>query len=93
MLKELAFKDRNIVEEALFAKQLAEIEPNVVRADEFIDGAKHVLSREAKMGTQVGPNSCIWFLPMKDVPEGPPLILYYTFDDQKVYSLSVQVAP
>ena len=84
---------RGIVEEARFVEDLAEIEADAVRADEFIDGAKWVLGREATMGTQVGPNSCVWFLPMNDVPGAPSLILYYTFNQQKVHFLSIQIAP
>lgn len=84
---------RGIVEEARFVEDLAAIEPDAIRADEFIDGAKWVLAREATRGTCVGPNSCVWFLPMNDVPDAPSLILYYTFNQQSVYFLSIQIAP
>lgn len=84
---------RGIVEEARFVEDLAEIEADAARADEFIDGAKWVLGREATRGTCVGSGSCVWFLPMNDVPNAPSLILYYTFDEKRVYFLSVQVAP
>ena len=84
---------RGIVEEARFAEDLAAIEPDAMRADEFIDGAKWILARDARQGTQVAPDSCVWFLPMNDVPDAPSLILYYTFDQKQVYFLSIQIAP
>lgn len=84
---------RGIVEEPLFVDELAVIERDARRSDEFIDGAKWVLARDPKRGTQVGPDSCVWFLPMNDVPGMPSLILYYTFDEKMVYFLSIQLAP
>ena len=84
---------RGIVEEARFAEDLAAIEPDAMRADEFIDGAKWILARDDRQGPQVAPDSCVWFLPMNDVPDAPSLILYYTFDQKQVYFLSIQIAP
>jgi len=84
---------RGIVEEPLFAKQLSDIEPNAIRADQFIDGAKWTLARGPEAGTRVAPGSNVWFLPMNDVPGAPSLVLYYAFDHKTVHFLSVQIAP
>lgn len=84
---------RGIVREARFDEELAAIEPDARRADEFIEGAEWVLAHDPQRGTRVGPESCVWFLPMNDVPDAPSLILFYTFDTKKVYFLSIQAAP
>lgn len=84
---------RGIVEEQCFAEELAAIEPDAQRSDEFLDGAKWVLARDPQQGTQVASDSRVWFLPMNDVPDAPSLILYYTFDQRQVYFLSILIAP
>ena len=84
---------RGIVKEARFEEELSEIEPDAKRADEFLEGAEWVLGREPRRGTCVGDDSCIWFLPMHDVSDAPSLIVYYTFNESKVYLLSIQIAP
>jgi len=84
---------RGVVKETRFEEQLADIEPNVKRADEFVEGAEWTLSRDpTAKGTQVADNSCVWFLPTNDVPAAPSLVIYYTFDEKKVYLLSIQIA-
>jgi hypothetical protein len=80
---------REIIEEHRFADELAQIIDDVRRADEFIDGAKWLLSRAPKSGTQIG-SSNVWFLPMKEVPAIMPVIMYYTFDEHFVNFLSIQ---
>jgi hypothetical protein len=75
-----------IIENAQFADELAELQPNAIRADEFMDGAVRVLSRNPTYGTQLGKH--VWFLPMFS----GHIVLYYTFDDDHVYFLSIQVS-
>ena len=89
-------KLREIVEEHRFRDELAVLLSDARRADEFIDGAKWVLSRDPFKGRRIG-TSKVWFLPMEEIPEtrvGPPgilpVILYYTFDDDYVNFLSIQ---
>jgi hypothetical protein len=82
-------KLREIVDEHRFAIELSQIIRHAKRADEFIDGAKWLLSREPRQGMQIG-NSHVWFLPMKQVPGILPVVLYYTFDDNYVNLLSIQ---
>lgn len=84
---------RSIVKEASFEEDLRGIEPDAKRADEFIEGAEWVLSRNPTIGTQVNPNSCVWFLPTTETSSVMPLVVYYTFNEERVHLLSVQIAP
>ena len=62
-----------------------------VRADEFTEGAEWVLSRDAEYGTKIAKN--VWFLPISRSSLGLSASLYYTFDNDKVYFLSIRRAP
>ncbi len=62
-----------------------------VSADEFTEGAEWVLSRDAEYGTKIAKN--VWFLPISRSSLGTYASLYYTFDDKKVYFLSIKRAP
>jgi len=76
-----------IVEEPRFARELSAIEKDPIRADEFVDGAKEVLSRNPEAGTQIGER--VWFLPMAFTDAA----IYYTFDDEQVHFESIQRLP
>jgi hypothetical protein len=82
-------KMREITEEHRFAFELQALIPNARRADEFIDGTKWVLCRDPLRGRQIG-NSHVWFLPMEEIPDHLPIVLYYTFDNDYVNFLSIQ---
>jgi hypothetical protein len=89
-------KLRVIVEEHRFASELAALLLNARRADEFIDGAKWVLSRDPFKGKRISTSN-VWFLPIAEIPESDenppgilPVVLYYTFDDDYVNFLSIQ---
>jgi hypothetical protein len=84
---------RSIIKEHRFEEELRAIEPDARRADDFVEAAEWTLSRAPIVGKQVAPESCVWLLPMNDVSDSPPLDLYYTFDDERVYFLSIQIAP
>ena len=82
-------KMREIIEEHRFAFELQALIPRAQRADEFIDGAKWVLSRDPFRGKRLG-SSHVWFLAMDELEDHLPIILYYTFDDDHVNFLSIQ---
>ena len=84
---------RGIVKELRFEQDLAGIEPDARRADDFVEAAEWALGRDPMRGNPVMPESCVWFLAMNDVPDAPSLILYYTFDEERVHLLSIQIAP
>lgn len=84
---------RTIIKLEAFEEDLRAISADPVRADEFAEAAEWVLARDPGMGTQVARDSLVWFLPMADLGLGAQMALYYTFDDERVYFLSVRAAP
>jgi hypothetical protein len=82
-------KHREIVEHDQFRDELKAIEQDAKKADEFIDGAKWVLSRGPQSGTRIG-KSHVWFLPIAESSIIEALVIYYTFNDDYVYLLSIQ---
>jgi hypothetical protein len=83
-------KYREIVKNPGFEQDLAQLEFDAIRADEFTEGAEYVLSRNPEYGTQIHKN--VWFLPMWRPGEGKNVNLYYTFDKDRVYFLALQRA-
>ena len=62
-------------------------------ADEFIEATEWALSRRAEIGSPVTTDGTpVWFLPVVDVQRVDPLVVYYTFDKDYVYLLSIQVS-
>lgn len=49
-----------------------------------------MLSRDPTYGTQLN-GSDVWFLPMENVPDMPSIVLYYTFDFERVYFISIEM--
>jgi hypothetical protein len=80
--------NRTVVEdEPYFGQELLAIEPDPIKADALIDGAKWVLSRDPTQGRQYSPHSPLWYF----TTEGPiPLVIYYTFDAKEVLLVSVE---
>jgi hypothetical protein len=80
---------REIVEEHRFTDEIQAIEQDARKSDEFIDGAKWVLSREPRAGIRIGKGP-VWFLPIAESPLVDAVVLYYTFDADHVYFLSIR---
>ena len=80
---------REIIEERRFSDELRQIIEHSRRADEFIDAAKWTLARNPQAGKRIS-TSDVWFLPMEEVPNDLPVVLYYTFDEYFVNFLSIQ---
>lgn len=59
------------------------------RADEFLEGAKWVLERDAEAGRQVWQDPPIYFLAMHGGSKQPSLSLFYTIAYDKVVLLSL----
>ena len=78
---------RTIVRDPRFEREMAAIEPNVRRADEFLEGVEMILSRNPESGYQLDDSS-VWFIPGHTID----LALFYTFDENHVYFLSIQKA-
>lgn len=83
-------KFRTIVKNPLFEQDLSKLEFDAVRADEFTEGAEFVLSRNPEYGTKITRD--VWFLPMWQPSEGKRVNLYYTFDQDRIFFLSLQRA-
>lgn len=84
---------RQIVKAPLFEEQLQSlIEGGAKAADQFIEGLETVLPRKPEIGSwRTGTNPPVWTIPMIDVERlRPPLVVYYTFDDERVYLLSIE---
>jgi hypothetical protein len=78
-------KIRTVVFDKQFERGLALIEPHVHRADEFVDGAVRILSRDPESGCPL-EDSQVWFIGGHTVDAA----LYYTFDADHVYFLSIE---
>lgn len=66
---------------------MSQIVPNVRIADEFLEGTEDILSRIPEEGYKLD-NSNVWFVPSRTVD----LALYYAFDEDHVYFLSIEKA-
>lgn len=77
-------KLRTIRREPRFAQELAAIEPDIEKADEFMEGAEIILCREPTYGHRLG-NSDVYFIPGWSVD----LNVYYTFNDDEVFLISI----
>jgi hypothetical protein len=64
---------------------MSQIESNVPRADEFVEGVETILSRQPESGFQIGDSS-IWFVAGHTVDAA----IYDTFDEANVYFLSIK---
>jgi hypothetical protein len=78
-------KIRTIIRDKRFEQEMATIERNVRRADEFMEGAETILSRQPESGFPLEQTN-VWFIAGHTVD----LALYYTFDENNVYLLSIQ---
>lgn len=78
-------KIRTIIRTARFQQEMNSIEPDVRRADEFLEGVETILARRPQSGFAL-KGSSVWFVPGHTVD----LSLYYAFDDNHVYFLSIK---
>ena len=81
---------REVIYFKAFEKELEAISSDAKRADESVRGAEWALCRSPRIGTRVGADSPVWFLPLVGSTDGRSVILYYTFNDQYVGLLSIQ---
>ena len=86
----MAAKYRTIVHTPRFTSELDQILPDAKRADEFVDGVTWVLCRDPLCGKPMAEASSIYFLPMVDLPDHPSLALYYAYNDECVWFISIR---
>ena len=80
---------RQVIREHSFEKAIAAIIEDEREADDFVDGAEFILSRDPKSGFLLYPNGSVWFLPMCPVG-GKQVTLFYTFNDEKVWLFGIR---
>jgi hypothetical protein len=85
---------RQIIKTHLFEMQLRDlIKAGAKAADEFIEGLEFTLARRPEIGSLITTDDPpVWFVPTVHVDRVTPLAVYYTFDAESVYLLSIQVA-
>ena len=84
---------RDIVYEPAFEDDMKAIHADFFRVDEFIQGAEWVLARQPETGTRIEDGSNVWCLPVAPSRSFRPAMLFYTFNDRKVWMLSLRVLP
>lgn len=68
------------------------IQPDTERADDFVRGVMWVLQRDPQSGTYLSNSDPpVWFVPAPDLFD-LPYVMYYTFDQKKVFMLSIRPA-
>jgi hypothetical protein len=77
-----------IIPDSMVAAATA-LEREVRRSDEFLEGAKWILEREAEKGRQVWQDPPIYVLAMEAGSDCPRLSLFYTIAYDKVLLLSI----
>ncbi len=70
---------------------LVAIEAETHRSDEFLEGAKWILERDAELGRQVWQDPPIYVLAMEAARDQPRLSLFYTIAYDKVLLLSLSM--
>ena len=79
-------KIRTIVRDPEFEHEMAQLQSSVQRADEFLEGAETILSREPESRCRMEDGSNVWFVSGHTLD----IAIYYTFDADHVYFLSAR---
>ncbi|MDO8432111.1 MAG: hypothetical protein Q7S58_06825 [Candidatus Binatus sp.] len=85
---------RDVVKTHRFEVELRDLLGTDARgADEFIEATEWALARKADIGSLTTTDDPpVYFLPVVEVDRISRLIVYYTFDANRVYLLSILVA-
>ncbi|MEX2118412.1 MAG: hypothetical protein WD847_02280 [Pirellulales bacterium] len=84
--------NRSIVYEERFDRELEQIEPDFVQADECLRGLEWAFVRRPELGYQSSQDSKVWYFPLvRD--DFPPVCVFYTFDDKSLCFLSIRLMP
>lgn len=82
---------RAVVQTTRFELELLAFEPDVARSDEFLEGVEWVLSRDPELGLRLSDE--VWALDTSEYALIKPMTVFYTFDEQTVWLLSIQTNP
>lgn len=80
-------KRRELVEEDGWESSCLDLGYDIPRMDELMEGVGQVLSRQPDIGTQISAN--LWGIATRPWPGAPEVVIYYSFDDDKVYLQAV----
>ena len=83
-------KLRTIIRDPQFEEELKQLIFHARRADEFVEAVEFLLARDPERGLQARPGSPVWTIPVQNVVDVTPVIIYYTFNEEKVILLSIQ---
>lgn len=78
---------REVIYTERYENELREVEADVKRADAFVRGTEWEICRDPESGEQDGN---VWGKPITDLPNQPPVVLYYTFNDNFIWFLSIK---
>lgn len=81
---------RTVVHNPRFTEELDVLKPDTKRSEEFVLGVELVLCKDPTVGTCIGGDLNVWCLSTKNVVSLDPLIVYYAFDHNQVWLLSIQ---
>lgn len=83
---------RKIIKTHRFEHELRDLKADAREADDFIEAAEWALTRNPKIGSLVttAPDTPVWFLPVIDEDRITPVVLFYTFDAETIYFLSIR---
>ena len=87
-------KRRTIKENARYTAEQNSINPNVARMDEILDGVFWQLSRDPSKDPickRVGTSN-VWAISTLEFPNAHAVIIYYTFDENEVELLSIELS-
>lgn len=78
---------RDVIYTDQFTKELEEIESDIKRADEFVRGVEYLICQYPDRGKHRDSIKNIWAWAMN---EHPGAVLYYTFNDDTIWLLSIK---
>ena len=82
---------RTIRESTRFTRERDELNPNVRRMDEILEGICWIIVRDPEQGQQTAAEG-IRAIPTTHLPGAPALVLYYSWDDTYVDLQSIRYA-
>lgn len=87
----MSAKLRQIIKEKRFERELGRIRTNPRRADDFVEGAEWILSRDPECGSQATEDPPVWFLGIEDESSHMTAGIYYIFNEHCVWLLSIRI--
>lgn len=79
---------RSVVRTHRFEAELQDLIPHTPSADEFIESAEFVVARNPTVGCRLDLEGNVWYMPMAMIGD-TQIAIYYTFDPEVVYLLSI----